>query len=376
MTFVASLTSVLSPTLVNEMTYNFSSNLIGSRVVGHSLDADFPGVDTIPEVFPENNAGVVPQIGFTSAHSNLNSLQGFNIAYKNQVVRDVVTWTRGNHTWKFGGEASWELKDENANNLTQGAFSFSGVRSRGTSGAVSLTQTGLAFADFLTGRADSYSEDQFDVTVNLRFGRRELFVQDTWKIRPNLTLDLGVRYQFFVPVTDVNNVLTSFDPALYNRANAPTCTTPACTALVRGTGTEFNGNRHRGFTSRFGDAIYPSDKIQFQPARRARMAPFKEGKTVLRAGYGLYYDQPLVGIFEQNAFVNPPFNSRSTFSGAGVSFSNPSGGALGTVPIRALIASAPDFQTPMIQQWSVGVQHELVRNLVLDLSYAARRATI
>ena len=373
MTFVASLTSVLSPTLVNEATYNFSSNLIGSQVIGRSRDSDFPGLDTIPEVFPENNAGVIPQISFTSAISNLNSLQGFNISYKNQVIRDVVTWTRGNHTLKFGGEASFELKDENANNLTQGLFAFSGVRSRGTSGATSLTQTGIAFADFLLGRAESYSEDQFDVTVNLRFGRREFFVQDTWKLRPNLTLDYGVRYQYFVPVTDVNNVLTSFDPALYSRANAPTCTTAACTALVRGTGNELNGIAVAGSNSRFGDSIYPSDKNNFSPRVGFAWDPFKSAKTVIRAGYGLYYDQPLVGIFEQNAFVNPPFNSRSTFSGAGVSFSNPSGGALGTLPVRDLIASAPDFETPMIQQWSLGVQHELFRNLILDLSYVGTK---
>ncbi|HEU4597920.1 MAG TPA: TonB-dependent receptor [Pyrinomonadaceae bacterium] len=373
MTFVLSVTSVLSPTLVNEATYNFSSNLIGSAVIGRSKDADFPGVETIPEVFPENNAGVIPQITFTSAHSNLNSLQGFNIAYKNQLIRDVVTWTRGNHTWKFGGEASWELKDENANNITQGAFAFSGVRTRGVSGGISLTQTGLAFADLLQGRADNYTEDQFDVTVNLRFGRRELFVQDTWKVRPNLTLDLGVRYQFFVPVTDVNNVLTSFDPALYNRANAPTCTTAACTALVRGTGDELNGIARAGVNSRFGDSIYPSDKNNFSPRVGLAWDPFKEGKTVVRMGYGLYYDQPLVGIFEQNAFVNPPFNSRSTFSGAGVTFSNPSGGALGTLPVRALIATAPDFETPMIQQWSIGVQHELFRNVVADISYVGTK---
>jgi hypothetical protein len=373
MTFVTSLTSVLSPTIVNEATYNFSSNLIGSKVVGHSLDADFPGLDTIAEVFPENNAGVIPQIAFTSAHANLNSLQGFNIAYKNQLVRDVLTWTTGNHTWKFGGEASWELKDENANNITQGLFSFAGTRSRGTVGATSLTQTGLAFADFLLGRADSYTEDQFDVTVNLRFGRREFFVQDTWKFRPNLTFDFGVRYQYFVPVTDVNNVLTSFDPALYNRANAPTCANVACTSLVRGTGDEMNGIAIAGSTSRFGDSVYPSDKNNFSPRVGLAWDPFKEGKTVIRAGYGLYYDQPLVGIFEQNAFTNPPYNSRATFTGAGVGFSNPSGGALGALPVRALIGTSADFTTPIIQQWSLGIQHEVFRNMVLDLSYVGTK---
>lgn len=372
-TFAVSLTSVLSPSFVNEATYNFSSNLIGSHVVGRSHKSDYPGVSSIPEVFPENNADVIPRISFTSAIANITTLQGFNIVYKNQVVRDVATWIRGNHTWKFGGEISLEKKDENANNATQGVFSFAGTRSRGTSGTISLTQTGIAFADFLLGRADSYSEDQRDVTVNLKFGRREFFVQDTWKMRPNLTLDLGVRYQYFVPVTDVNNVLTSFDPTLYNRANAPTCTTAACTALVRGTGNELNGIAIAGGTSRFGDSIYPSDKNNFSPRFGIAWDPFKRGKTIVRAGYGFYYDQPLVGIFEQNAFVNPPFNSSAVFSGSGVSFSNPSGGALGNLPVRALIASAPDFTTPEVQQWSLGVQHEVFRNAVVDLSYVGTK---
>ncbi len=368
-----SLTNVLSPRFVNEVAYNFSSNLIGSAVSGKSRDADFPGLDTIPEVFPENNAGVIPRISFTSAHSNLNSLQGFNIVYKNNLIRDVATWVNGNHTFKFGGEASWESKDENANNITQGNFSFAGTRTRGSSGTISLTQTGLAFADFLLGRADSYSEDQFDVTVNLRFGRREFFVQDTWRFRRNLTLDFGVRYQYFVPVTDVNNVLTSFDPALYSRANAPTCANVACTSLIRGTGNELNGIAIAGSTSRFGRSIYPSDKNNFSPRVGFAWDPFKEGKTVVRAGYGLYYDQPLVGIFEQNAFVNPPFNNSAVFSGSGVSFSNPSGGALGNLPVRALIGSAADFTTPVIQQWSLGAQHEIFRNAVVELSYVGTK---
>jgi hypothetical protein len=372
-TLAISLTTVLSPTLVNEVTYNFSSNLIGSQVVGRSRESDFPAVAGIPEVFPENNAGVIPQITFTSAVANINTLQGFNIVYKNQVVRDVVTWVRGNHTLKFGGEMSWEKKDENANNITQGLFAFAGTRSRGTSGTINLTQTGIAFADFLLGRADSYSEDQFDVTVNLRFGRREFFAQDTWRVRPNFTLDYGVRYQYFVPVRDENNVLTSFDPALYSRANAPTCRTAACATLIRGTGQELNGIAVAGSTSRFGEAISPSDKNNFSPRLGISWDPWKNGKTVVRAGYGLYYDQVLVGIFEQNAFVNPPYNNRATFSGAGVGFSNPTGGALGDLPVRDLIASSPDFETPMIQQWSLGIQREIRRNMVAELSYVGTK---
>jgi hypothetical protein len=373
MTLAISLTDVLSPSLVNEATYNFSSNLIGSQVVGQSRKSDFAGLGTLSEVFPENNAGVIPQISFTSAVANINSLQGFNIAYKNHLVRDVVTWVKGNHAFKFGGEVSWESKDENANNITQGLFSFAGTRSRGVAGAVSLTQTGIAFADFLLGRADSYTEDQFDVTVNLRFGRREFFAQDTWRVRPNLTLDFGVRYQYFVPITDENNVLTSFDPLLYNPANVPTCTTAACASLVRGTGNELNGIAVAGSTSRFGNSIMPSDKNNFSPRVGFSWDPFKNGETVVRGGYGLYYDQVLVGIFEQNAFVNPPYNNRATFSGSGVGFSNPSGGALGALPVRDLIATANDFQTPMVQQWSLGIQRQVRRNMVADLGYVGTK---
>ncbi|MCA1612801.1 MAG: hypothetical protein LC800_01350, partial [Acidobacteria bacterium] len=182
----------------------------------------------------------------------------------------------------------------------------------------------------------------------------------------------GVRYQYFVPITDENNLLTSFDPALYVRANAPTCTTAACTALVRGTGDELNGIARAGVNSRFGDSVVPSDKNNFSPRVGIAWDPFKQGKTIVRAGYGLYYDQPLVGIFEQNAFVNPPFNNRATFSG-GVTLANPTGGALGNLPVRALIATAPDFQTPMIQQWSLGVQHQVFRNAVAELSYVGTK---
>ncbi|HVF51904.1 MAG TPA: TonB-dependent receptor [Pyrinomonadaceae bacterium] len=370
-----SLSSVISPTLVNEATYNFSGNLIGSQLVGRGRRSDYSGSAAIPEAFPENNNNAIPELNFTgnTALTRLGALQGFNIKYTNHVVRDVVTWSNGNHTWKFGGEASFETKAENANNITGGSFTFDSVTTRGTSGTVALTQTGSALGSFLLGRSTEYREDQFDVTVNLRFGRREFFAQDTWKVRPNLTLDLGVRYQYFVPVTDKNNVLTSFDPALYSLSAAPTCRTTACADLIRGTGNELNGIAVAGSTSRFGDSILPKDRNNFSPRVGFAWDPFSSGRTIVRAGYGLYYDQPLVGIFEQNAFVNPPYNNRAVYTGAAVTLANPTGGALGALPIRSLIANAPDFTTPTIQQWSIGMQHELFRNAVLDVSYVGTK---
>ena len=382
-----SLTSILTPNFVNEATYNFSGNLIGSELTGRGRRSDYPGSSAIPEVFPENNNNAIPDLNFAGndVASRLAALQGFNIKYTNHVIRDVATWTRGSHTYKFGGEISFEAKDENANNITGGNFTFNSSSTLGTSTTgVALSQTGSAIASFLLGRSTQYIEDRFDVTVNLRFGRREFFAQDTWRIRPNLTFDYGVRYQYFVPVKDENNVMTSFFPSLFNRSAVPTCTSAACTALVRGTGNELNGIAVAGGNSPFGRAISPSDKNNFSPRLGFAWSPdiksgflrtlFGEtGNTSIRGGYGFYYDQVLVGIFEQNAFVNPPFNDRATFTGAAVTLANPGGGTLGALPIRGLIASADDFKTPEVQQWSLGIQRELFRRGVLDISYVGTK---
>jgi TonB-dependent receptor-like protein len=370
--FALSLTSVFSPTLVNEATVNYSSNRIDSNVIGRGRRSDYPGTDAIPQVFPENNNNAIPALVITG-FTTVSSIQGFDIKYNNYAVRDNLTWTRGNHSFKFGGELTFEDKIENANNVTQGGFSFDAAATQGRLGALMLTQTGLPFASFLTGRAASYQEDQFDLTVNFKYGRREFFAQDSWKIRPKLTLDYGVRYQYYLPVTDKNNLLTSFDPALYNPSAAPACATAACSALVRGTGNELNGIAVADQTSRFGSNVYPSDKNNFSPRVGIAWSPRGDNKTVVRAGYGLYFDQALVGIFEQSAFTNPPFNNRATYTGAGVTLANPTGGTLGALPIRNLIANAADFQTPEVQQWSLGVQHELFRNAVIDLSYVGTK---
>jgi hypothetical protein len=374
-TFVASLTGVLSPTVVNEATYNFSSNFIGSLVTGRGRRADYPGASAIGEAFPENNENIIPRIDI-SGLSSIGAIQGFQIAYKNHVVRDVLTWTRGKHLFKFGGEISFESKNENANANTQGTFGFTGNQSRGAFAATTLV--GNATADFLLGRGNTYSEAKIDPTVHFRFGRREFFAQDTMKVRPNLTLDFGVRYQYFQPVRDTNNLLATFDPLAYNPALAPVCANATCSTFLRDPVRELNGIIIAGVNSPYGEYIAKPDKNNFSPRVGLAWDPFSTGKTVIRAGYGFYYDQPLVGGFENSAFFTPPFNVVETFtsSSAGiVTLANPTAGALPTTfGARALVQNTdPNFTTPEIQQWSLGIQHQLFRNAVIDLSYVGTK---
>lgn len=388
--FAVSYTGIFSSSLVNELTYNYSTNTISSVLVGRGRRSDYPGAENIAQFYPENNNNAIPTVAITG-FSSIGSLQGFSIEYGNSTFRDVLTYTRGNHILKFGAELSFEFKNENAGNNSQGTFGFTAAQTQGRTllpngTNATLATTGNAFASYLLGLGNTYSEAQTDIRVRQRFGRREFFVQDTWRVRPNLTLDLGVRYQYFLPVTDVNNTLGSFDPGLYTRpptsvcVNAANCTSFNTTSNTTTGATALDpllGIGRTGVNSRFGRAIIPADKNNFSPRVGLAYDPFKDGKTIIRAGYGFYFDQPLVGIFETAAFGTPPYSTTATFSSVQfdpaqtVTFSNPSAGTPPTsIPLRALgTAIAPDFETPESQVWSVGVQREVFKNAVVDVSY-------
>lgn len=397
--FAATYTGIFSNNLVNEFTVNFSGNEILSSLIGRGTRADYPGTDLIRQAtsvnpaFAENNANAIPTINTNARVATLGSLQGYSIEYSNVTLRDNLTYTRGNHIFKFGGEFTFEIKNENTGGATQGGFVFATAQTSGTTlnstgGPLGITGSGDALASFLLGRATSYTEAQTDFRVHLRFGRREFYVQDTWKVRPNLTLDLGVRYQYFVSPYDRDNLIGSFDPSLYDRSRI-TCTTPACTAFPL-TSDQLNGIGIAGSTSRFGRSIVPKDFNNFSPRVGLAWSPAYESgigkmlfggpnKSIIRMGYGLYYDQVLVGIFEQAAFTTPAFSpnfsNTSTGTGAGVvTYDNPTAGvAPGTFGNRALVAIDPNFSTPESQVWSLGIQREIFKNAVIDLSYVGTK---
>ncbi len=402
--FAVSYTGIFSNSLVNEFTYNYSTNTINSALVGRGRRSDYANAANIAEFFPENNNNIIPSI--STRFSLLQSTQGYSIEYGNSTFRDNLTYTRGNHVFKFGGEFTKEFKNENlGGNTSGGAFTFAVAQTQGLIGTTAINTTGIttgdSFASFLLGRASAYSESRLDPRVRFRFGRTEAYVQDTWKVRPNLTLDLGVRYQYFRPVKDATNLLVTFDPAAYKPVNPATdCATPACLSLITSRVSPLNGLVQAGSTSRFGESIIPSDKNNFSPRVGLAYQPDFErgigrflfgspGKSVIRTGYGFYYDQVLIGIFENATFFTPPVNDSVAFTSTAtnvITFSNPSSDP-NAVPGQPLIgatfparnlgtggAIAPDFQTPESQVWSVGIQREIFRNAVIDVSYVGTKA--
>ncbi len=360
------LRTIIGSTKLNEITYHFSSNNITSEPAEgvKNTKAEF-GV-TIPEIFPENNNNLIPFVAITGL-STIGANQLFRIQYLNHTVSDNFSWQRGNHAYKFGGLATFEQKNENAASQSQGNFSF-----------VTTTGGATAFQNFLRGNSSatctgcSYTEAERDVDMNLRFNRFEFYAQDTWRANARLTVDYGVRYSLYPPITDKNNLLVTFDPSAYSAAQAPAFANPAGTLIDRTTGNLLVGIIQGGVNSPYGDGIYPLQKGSIQPRAGFAYDMSGKGDTILRSGFGIYYDQPLVGIFEQNSFTMPPVVNNVTFTNP--TLSNPASGQTSTTTgVRTIQATAPDFKNPRTTQWNVGVTHRFADRILGEVSYVGSR---
>jgi Carboxypeptidase regulatory-like domain len=364
--FVGQLTTTLSDHVLNELSLQLSGNAIKSEYGQNARNRrDAFGID-IPELFPENRNDLVPTVAI-SGLTSIGANQLFDNSYWNSTLADNLSYQTGNHTLKGGLLVALERKNELSTSATQGSFSFGAGGGR------------TAFQNFLTGNADglcgascTYTEPESELASRLRFNRYEAFFQDSWKARPGLSIDFGVRYAVYPGVVDVNDVLTNFVPSRFDPAAAPAWSTAAASTLVAGSGDFSDGIVVAGETSPYGRRIQATQWDRIQPRLGFAWDVGNDSRMVVRGGFGVYYDQPLVGIFLQNAFTNPPFvtspsvqNPQLSFPGAGTSPS--------AVPPVALSATSDPFALPRTLQWNLGVQRRLFARAAVDVSYIGSR---
>jgi hypothetical protein len=267
--------SVLGANRLNEVQYQFSSNKIGSTPADDVRNKRSEFGVTIPEVFSENINELIPIVDITGL-GMLGANQLFRIQYLNHTFTDNFSWQRGSHSLKFGGLVTFEQKNENAASVSQGRFTFVA-----TAGGASAFQSFLRGNNDSTCAACSYTEAERDIDLNLRFNRFEFYAQDTWRAGSNLTVDYGVRYSLYPPITEQNNLLVTFDPSVYNAATAPTFADAAGT-LINRNGDLLDGIIQAGVNSPFGRGIYAFKKNSIQPRIGFSWDPASSGETIIR----------------------------------------------------------------------------------------------
>jgi hypothetical protein len=335
--------------------------------------------------------------------SGFNSLTGFgNYIDPSSKMNFAgnMTWIRGSHTFKFGGMYSRNTKKENAlSGTNQAQFSvFSNTVSTLASPAcvradgVASTAVNTLYqnwACFMLGQNVSFTQSKLDLTVDLRQMSFEGFAQDEWRIRRNITVDIGVRYSYFGPPWDKNGFLTNFVPSLWSAAAAPIVT--GAGNRRPGTGNFCNGlivnaqNFQTGpaafnctpTASPFGKYVYQAQKHDFAPRIGIAWDPFKKGTTSVRAGYGIYHEQVSLSAAELLA-LNPPYQETATQTITRMDQPIPTGAPIPVVAAAtaaSIRAIQPDFLTPYMQHWSLDVQHQFGAKTIVTLGYYGSKGT-
>ena len=364
--YVAHAVNVIGAIMFNDAGFTFSRGAILSTPQGITLKASNPDIN-VPEPFA-NTQGVIPSVAFTGG-SSIVGYGPYTEYNRNYTFFDNFSWVRGRHTLKLGLSANRYQKTENAAS-GQGSFSFTNLGA--PTGTTSFNQS---FANFLLGNVATFTQPSMDVTPNLYAWQTEAFAQDDFKIRRNLTVYLGVRWSYFGQPTETNGLLNNFFPGAYTAANAPTINLASGNVNTGTGGSPFtNGIIVAGKNSPFGDKVGPSPKANFAPRLGITWDPTGSQKMAIRAGYGIYYDSALFGVYEQNIFQNPPFVQSVTLSN--FPFNNYAAGTPPGTTSTAYVRGTPyESLVPYYQQWSFSVSRRLGSGMIFDTGYYGSKGT-
>ena len=357
-------TYVFSPTLINDAGYNYSHGGVLSTPIGLTAGKNSPDVISAVSLPNASTLAVVPKLIFTSFENIADRGQYRDFNDDNNIF-DHLSKVVGRHAMKFGVSYHWYQKDENSGDGNQGSFGFPTTAPDGTDSEYQ------EWANFLTGNASSFTQASADFRAVIRQQQWEMYAQDTFQARPNLTLTYGVRYSLFRQPTDAKGHLTNFDPQTFNRAAAPPL--DPSTGQIAGAANPLNGIIIGGKGSPFGDAVNSQNNLSFAPRVGLAYDPTGNGKMSVRAGYGLFFDSSAVSRYEINIFTNPPFvNSLSL---GAVPLNNPNGTALASDFPAALNAVDTRWHTPYSQEFNLDVQRQFPSQWLLDIGYYGATGT-
>ena len=354
---VAGWTHLFNPTLINEARIGYSRFGFYRLQQDDTVDVvNRLGIGGLPDtgVTPFNNGA--PQLsltGYVTIGGATNLPQGRHDNNYNYV--ENVSWTKGSHTLKWGADYLRILFNSFFTSLGRGSFSFQ-----------DNTFTGNAVADLLLGIPRQADRDPGTPFHNAIANDLGIYFQDDWKVTYKLTINYGVRWELDVPLTERVNKIASFDPIT--------------NTLKDGRGLRWHIDSTGKLVSvpdlSLGPRMWDTDWNNFGPRLGIAWRPFGGTKTVIRAGFGTFYNHQIVGNGITPLDRNSPYRDRTTagpFSSATVPLPNLANAFSGN-PTPVPPGIQKDFRTSYTDEWSFGVQRELAQNLLLEVSYVGNES--
>jgi len=309
----------------------------------------------------------VPRVSITNFAGLSNSTPSQTI---NQTISfsDFVSWRYKKHNLRFGGDIRRVHADSIGGNNPLGSFSFTGFatespadRNATATGATQQATTGSGFADFLLGFPTQTSIQAGTNKIYLRDNVYDWYVQDDYRVLANVTLNYGLRYEYFGPYTEKNNRLVNLDH------NADfTVVDPV---MPGGTGT---------YLGKYPKSLVNPDRTMYSPRFGIAYRPKFTKNTVIRGGYGINYNTGQFATFAHSLSFQPPFavTQTNTLSTA----ANPSGCSLTTMtlasgfgcsgkPIQNNYSVNKDYRLGMVQVYNFNIQRTLPMGIVLNAGY-------
>ena len=399
---VVKLTGALTPNVLLEAAFNYDGNKIaiiptaaggGSFVKpsGWSTGTYFPAANDAGNRLPDIILQTVPNGTSSSEWGPGNDPWTNGAEDYNEVFGLSVT--HGKHNYKFGGGFNRYTKNQVIGKDSEGDYTFNDGWNPTTLTPVGAL-TGDSYLDFLLGLATNFNQSNANPRNHYVNNTISVFAMDNWHVTPQLSVQYGVRYDAMPHVFERNNQVSNFEPSLYQPALVPTfdstsgafCTTSDTSGGCTGTNSpglqvfNFNGVQTPFYMNGIAiagqngvpRALVKNDYNTIMPRLGFSYDLFANGKTVLRGGFGIFYER-IQGNDVYDAAGSPPFIS--TPSANDVELTSPT-----TNWLTGGTASAPSFPQgynsmnthypdPGVAEYSLGIQHEIARAVVLTTQY-------
>jgi len=276
---------------------------------------------------------------------------------------DNVIWNHGKHTARWGGDFRRVQVNPETDGNPRGSFIFTGLNTSEIISGQPVTGTGYDFADFLLGLPQQTSE-QFGQNNHFHGNYWDLYAQDEWKMRANLTLNFGVRYEYVSPLTEENNRIANLDLSPGVLLQNPALT-PSVTPILPGQAGPYSGTLPA--------SLVRPDRNNFAP--RIGFAWKPSSKTVVRGSYGINYNTGVYQSIAQQLAFQPPFSTTATNIQTGPGELTLQSGFPAPAGIANDYAVNPNYRLGYVQIRNLDIQQQIRPTLLLNIDYTGTKGT-